>query len=292
MHDFFYKTSQKMILLADSGSTTTKWVLFNPESGSKEFCDTGGINPYFQSSEEISQLLKSELNISSSLLTSIHFYGAGCTGLNAKTKILNILSDHFNLLPAQISVESDLMAAVHSLCGNSEGICAILGTGSNSCYYDGKNIIANVPPLGYILGDEGSGAYLGRHLIADILKKQLPDNICRAFFETSGLNQDEILTKVYRHAFPNRFLASFTGFLYDNQKNKAVYNLIFNAFVSFFHRNICQYPQHTKMPVHFTGSVAWYFSDILKDAAKSKACTIGKIEKEPMEGLISYYMRV
>jgi N-acetylglucosamine kinase-like BadF-type ATPase len=274
-----------MILIADSGSTNTFWTLT-----SGNFCEsfkTSGINPYYQTSEEIYNLLKNECKENISEIKEIWFYGAGCTGLKEKEMLSNALSKHFKT--KNIEVESDLMAAARALCGNGAGIAAILGTGSNSCYYDGAKITNQISPLGYILGDEGSGAVLGRKLLGDVLKKQLSVEICELFHSAYPLMQSDILNSVYRKPFPNRFLAGFTPFLKENIHHNDIYQLVKGSFMEFFNRNIRQYPYYNTLPVHFTGSIAWHFSGVLKDAASATGCTVGEICQNPMEGLVRYH---
>ena len=190
-----------------------------------------------------------------------------------------------------IFIESDLMAAAQSLCGNDEGIAAILGTGSNSCYFDGKKIVKHVSPLGYILGDEGSGAVMGRLLVSDILKKQFPQRLIKLFFDTHNTTHGEVMENVYRKPFPNRYLARFTKFLLDNIHEEEIEKLVNDSLTSFFIRNIAQYSHAQRLPVHFTGSVAWYFSAQLRESAAKSGFVIGKITQNPMNDLLEYHKK-
>ncbi len=279
-----------MKLIADSGSTSTRWHLVTDTKDGSTQCLTAGINPFFQTDGEIVKCLEEEFILDKSKVTSIYFYGAGITGESQKNVLKSALNQLFNV--DMIFVESDLMAAAQSLCGRKEGIAGILGTGSNSCYYDGKEIVQHVSPLGYILGDEGSGAVLGKTLIADILKNQFPQRLTKLFFKTYKTTKSEILEHVYKRPFPNRYLAQFTRFLLDNCHEEEVKMLLTNNFISFFKRNIQQYPQSHRLPVNFTGSVAWYFSAFLKDAAARNGFRIGKITKNPMDGLLAFHKEV
>lgn len=277
-----------MKLIADSGSTSTRWHLVTDSTDGSTQCLTAGINPFFQNESEIVDCLKNEFILDKSKITSIFFYGAGVAGESQKNVLKSALNQHFAL--EKIFVESDLMAAAQSLCGRNEGIAAILGTGSNSCYYNGKEIVQHVSPLGYILGDEGSGAVLGKSLMADILKNQFPQSLTKLFFDTYKTTKSEILEHVYKKPFPNRYLAQFTRFMLDNCHEEEIKKLVTGSFVSFFKRNIQQYPQSHRLPVNFTGSVAWYFSAFLKDAAASTGFRVGKVTKNPMDGLLAYHM--
>ncbi|HSV77353.1 MAG TPA: hypothetical protein VLH37_10020 [Bacteroidales bacterium] len=250
-------------------------------------CQTAGINPFFQSADDIYSTLSGEFTLGREGIRKIFFYGAGCANPEKKALLSSVLKNFFEV--SSVEVESDLLAAARSLCGHSEGIAAILGTGSNSCYYDGVNIKQHVSPLGFILGDEGSGAVLGRKLVADFLKNQAPEHLQVSFEKTFGQTTAEILESVYRKPFPNRYLASFTPFLSKHISDGFVYQLVKSSFKEFFNRNIAQYPRAQSLPVHFTGSIAWHFEGVLKEAAHDCGFTIGKIIKDPMLGLIEFH---
>ena len=285
-----------MILIADSGSTKTDWCLCNQGT---ILCNiqTQGINPYHQSEEAIEAVLREELlpqltqhsafNIQNSL--DIVFYGSGCANENACNRIKKAI--HKVLETKDITVHSDLLGAARALCGYEEGIACVLGTGSNSCLYNGKEITANTPPLGYILGDEGSSAVLGRRLVGDCLKNQLPEAIRDEFLTEYGLTQEIILEKVYRQPLANRFLASLTPFLSKHREVPEVHNLLVESFVAFFVRNVKQY-RRPWLPIHFVGSIANAFAPELKEAAESLGMELGTIMRSPMEGLIKYHTGV
>ncbi|MBW6499128.1 MAG: ATPase [Bacteroidales bacterium] len=276
-----------MILIAESGSTKTTWRLLIKGKTRRLTCLTAGINPFFQSTDDILNTLEQEFTLDRKGIRQIYFYGAGCANPEKSGVVKAALMKYFGL--EQIEVESDLLAAARALCGHSEGVVAILGTGSNSCYYDGHIIRQHVSPLGFILGDEGSGAVLGRKLVADLLKNQLPDYLQARFLEMFGQTSIEIMEKVYRQPFPNRYLASFTPFLSRYIKEEPVYELVKNSFIEFFRRNIKQYPRARYLPVHFTGSIAWHFADVLKEAASQSGFTTGKIIQDPIQGLAEYH---
>ncbi len=277
-----------MILIADSGSTHTTWALVDRDCSDVVYCDTTGINPYYQNEDEIFAVLAEEFSMDVSQVKKIYFYGAGCANPEKCTLVKSFLTRHFGI--SDIEVESDLMAAARALLGRDRGIAAILGTGSNSCYYDGQKIVSNVSPLGFILGDEGSGAVLGRTLIGDILKKQLPELICNRFFEQYQLSVAEILERVYRQPFPNRFLAGFTRFIADNIEEAVIADIVRKGFAAFFVRNIALYPEASSLPVNLVGSVAYEFRTLLKEAAATTGFSVGLIMRSPVEGLVAYHL--
>lgn len=277
-----------MILIADSGSTHTTWALVDRDSSDVLYCETPGINPYYQDEDEIVAVLSDEFSMDINQVRKIYFYGAGCANPEKCALVGRALMRFFGI--CEIDVQSDLMAAARALLGRGSGIAAILGTGSNSCYYDGHKIVSNVPPLGFILGDEGSGAVLGRTLVGDILKKQVPEQICSRFFERYQLSAADILERVYRHPFPNRFLAGFTHFIADNIEEEAMSDLVRKAFAAFFVRNIALYPEATGLPVNFVGSVAYEFRELLKEAAAITGFGVGQIMRSPVAGLIRYHL--
>lgn len=272
-----------MILIADSGSTKTDWCVDNGP-----VIHTMGINPFHQSAESILQILCNELLPQlpeKVLLDEIHFYGAGCT----PEKSVIVKEALKALFPqASIQVKSDLLGAAHALCGKAKGIACILGTGSNSCYYDGEQIVQNVSPLGYILGDEGSGAVLGKRLVGDCLKNQLPQDICKAFLEAFGLTPAIIIEKVYRQPQANRFLASLTPFLSAHRDIPQIHDLLVSSFTDFFQRNVMQYP-YQDTPVHFVGSIAWHFKEEVKEAARHLGIHTGKFIQSPIGELQKYH---
>ena len=277
-----------MILLADSGSTKTDWCLVD-QKNSVTKVRTAGINPFFQSSEEIANELATHLvpHLPTTRLDSVYFYGAGCT--KEKSPIVaEALKKQFEITGA-CEVATDMLAAARGLCGHQPGIACIMGTGSNSCAYDGKDITKNVSPLGFILGDEGSGAVLGRTLVGDVLKNQLPKDIVEAFHAEYGHSNADIIDHVYRQKFPNRFLASFVPFLAKHIENKAIFDLVKENFRRFLIRNVKQYQGWEHLPIGFVGSIAYYFQQPLKEALEAEHMTIGKTIQAPMEGLIAYH---
>lgn len=280
-----------MIIIADSGSTKTDWALC---FGNKHrIVKTSGINPYMQSELQIIQLIKEELMPEIPDLDRgtpalhVYFYGAGCTPEKIPS-VQYALALGMTLSAEQITVHSDLMAAAHGLLQQREGIACILGTGSNSCHYDGQAITANVSPLGFILGDEGSGAVLGKKLVGNCLKHQFSPAICQAFEAKYGLTTAEIIQQVYRQAFPNRFLASFAPFLYEHRQEPEIEQFLIHEFEEFVQRNILAYRPFTGA-ISCTGSIAWYFREYLEKALQNHQLSVGSIVKSPLEGLIQYH---
>ena len=282
-----------MHLIADSGSTKTDWCLCNKGSVVLNI-QTQGINPYHQTEEAIEEVLREELlpqltresRLTAHSSTSIVFYGSGCANATACNRIKEAL---FKVLATEnVTVHSDRLGAARALCGHEEGIACVLGTGSNSCLYNGKEIIANTPPLGYILGDEGSSAVLGRRLVGDCLKNQLPEALRDEFLAEYQLTQEIILEKVYRQPLANRFLASLTPFLSKHKEVPEVHKLLVESFVDFFVRNVKQY-RRPWLPIHFVGSIANAFSAELKVAAESLGMELGTIIQSPIEGLVKYH---
>jgi len=278
-----------MLLIADSGSTKVDWRAIHKD-GSVQEITTAGINPYFQTNEQITYELEQHLLPAvSAEVNEIHFYGAG---VSSPEKILVLQNCFKEVFPKAVSFAyTDLLAAARALCGHKPGIAGILGTGANSCYYDGKDIADNVPACGFILGDEGSGAVLGKKLISDYLKRQLPAEISESFTQKYGLNYNSIVERVYRQPFPNRFLATFSVFLNENRANPYIYKLLRSGLEEFFTRNILQY-DYKKYPVNLVGSVAFHYSDIINDIASQYGIKIGIILKSPIDGLVDYHKSI
>ena len=277
------------ILIADSGATKTDWCLVKNGETIHQF-NAKGISPIFQSTEEIATVIKEVVypQLKDKMPDAIYFYGSGCI----PEKIENVKNAIQISFPIdKVEVYSDLVAAAHSLCGNKPGIACILGTGSNSCEWNGKEIIHQIFPLGFILGDEGSGASLGKLLVGDVLKNQLTEELKEQFLKQYKLTPAIIIENVYRKAFPSRFLASLSPFLLENIEEPSVRRIIKKSFGDFFERNVMQY-DYENNKVNFVGSIAYYYSELLKEVAKEKKITIGKINQSPMEGLIDYYNSV
>lgn len=248
------------------------------------------MNAVMLTEEEIRSRIADELvpELAGYPVEEVYFYGAGCISEDVCSNVARAISCNFPDA-ATVEVHTDLLAAARALFGRKPGIACILGTGSNSCYYDGTEIVDNVSPLGYILGDEGSGAVLGKILLGDILKNQLPADLCSKFLEQYDLDRISIIRRVYKEPQANRFLASVTPFLIENIEREEIHALVLNAFKAFFKRNIAQYPSYKTLNVNFIGSIAYYYRHVLEEAAKECGCTIGTVIKSPMEGLIKFH---
>lgn len=278
-----------MILIADSGSTKTDWcVVENGVLVQQIF--TKGTNPFFQSEEEISNEIATALlpELKTDEFDAVYFYGAGC-GFPDKIEIVHRAISKKLKVKGYVEVATDMLAAARGLCGREAGIACIMGTGSNSCYYDGENIVANVSPLGFILGDEGSGACLGKLMVGDLLKNQMTPELKEKFLKQFDLTPADIIDRVYRKPFPNRFLASLSPFLAQNINEPCVHELVLNSFKAFFKRNIMQYENYQNLKVNLIGSVAFYYKEVLAEAAEAMGIQLGTIIQSPMEGLIKYH---
>lgn len=278
-------------LIADSGSTKTTWQCVRADGGAKSPFTTDGLNPvYFSDSTALVTLLNAEVlpQLYGTAINVVYFYGAGCTGTGAE-RMTTALQTVFP--KATIAVASDLLGAARSLLGHTAGIACILGTGSNSCLYNGYNITANISPLGYILGDEGSGAVLGKRLLADVLKCQAPQSICAAFAKQYDTDATMIIDRVYRQPHPNRFLAQFTHFLNAHLTDTYVQELLHDCFCDFLRRNVRQYADYERLPLTFTGSVAAVFETQLRQAAADCALHITRITQDPLPNLIAFHQQ-
>lgn len=276
-----------IIMVADSGSTKTDWMLSSREYGILEVRTTG-INPVRDSQDAISRVIAEQLvpqMPSGVAVQGIYFYGAGCLPPYSQA-VGNVLQREFPT--ARVQVESDLLGAAHALCGHSPGVACILGTGANSCLYDGQHITAHVPPLGFILGDEGSGAVLGRTLVGNLLKGIFPTSMCQEFLEEYALSEAEIINRVYRQTQPNRFLASLVPFIARHREHALVHDMLIESFQQFLVRNVRAYG-HPEMPVNFVGGVAYVFRDELSQAVLSEGMTLGQILQSPIEKMAEFH---
>ncbi|HHU98260.1 MAG TPA: ATPase [Bacteroidales bacterium] len=278
-----------MILIADSGSTKTEWREVSDGVAGKSYISTG-INPFFVTGEEMIRLFGKELpELKGAGVSRIFFYGTGVSNASKADIVRGALSSFFGT--DKLFIGSDLLGAARSLCQNEPGIACIIGTGSNSCYYNGNEIVANVSPLGYILGDEGGGAVIGRKLVAGVLKKQLPGIVIENFFRAYPYTPAEILDNVYNMPFPNRFLGQFTRFIADNIHVPELQAIITSSFDEFIVRNVLSYPEARRYPVHFTGSIAYHFRSFLEDLLVKHRLQPGLFTLTPMENLVKYHIQ-
>lgn len=275
-----------MLLIADSGSTKTDWALVECEQ--PIVVTTQGINPFHQSREDILRILSEELQsqIDSNLVEDVYFYGSGVRP-ELEGFVETLIREEFPNVNI-VEAHSDLLGAAHALCDRKEGIACILGTGANSCLYDGDHIVKNTPALGYILGDEGSGAVIGKRFLHDLYGGRLSEKIKSEFETSTSLSLPEIIHRVYRGSMPNRFLASLSLFIHDHLDNPDVHRLVTDCFVDFFQVHISPYHRRD-LPVSFVGSIAWYYQKELREVADALDFVVGAILRTPLEGLVRYH---
>lgn len=275
------------ILIADSGATKCEWRLVY--KGKNKTILTQGISPYFLNSAQISDLLNKELvpKIKHAKVTDIHFYGTGLSNKENAAIIKKVLKGHFP--KAKIEVQTDLLAAARALCGRKKGIACILGTGSNSCYFDGKKIVKNSPGIGYVLGDEGSGAYLGKKVVQYYLYHTFDEDLHIRFEKRFQVSPIEILDQVYKHPLANRYLATYAIFLAENRGHYMVENIIEDGLNDFFFTHLYKYRESWTLPIHFIGSIAYGFKDVLKELCNTYELELGNVIKAPMQGLLAYH---
>lgn len=278
-----------MKLIADSGSTKTDWVVVEDEKVLGKI-QTQGINPFHQDEATIESVLRHELlpQLPCSKADTLYFYGSGLRE-ELKPKMRKIFENVFASNPfAIVHFENDLLGAARALCGREEGIACILGTGANSCLYDGEKIVQNTPPLGYILGDEGSGAVLGKLFMNAIFKHPKFADIRDAYLQASGLTMPDIINKVYRQPLANRFLASTSSFISQHLDFEPLRQLVIDNFRAFFQHNVVQY-QRQELPIHAVGSIAYYYQRELQEAATLEGFQLGTVLRSPLEGLLLYH---
>jgi N-acetylglucosamine kinase-like BadF-type ATPase len=279
-----------MLLIADSGSTKCDWRLVAEDKSYTDY-ETVGINPYFHSEEVIeAELQKNEgLMAHADRVTALFFYGAGCSSQQLKRIVDNGLSRIFR--KAQIYVDHDLVAAAFSVYEDDPCIACILGTGSNSCHFDGDIVREEVPAIAYILGDEGSGSYFGKKLLADFLYKRLPREMQEALVNSYGLNKDIIIDRVYRKPHANVYLASFMPFITEFKALPYVQGMIREGIAKFLDIHVCCFKDYQKVKTHFIGSVGYFHEDILREECEKLNVLVGKIVKKPIDGLYDYHIR-
>ena len=279
-----------MILVADSGASKSDWVLID-NAGEQMSFQLVGLNPFYVDTKKIETILSKELTpfIESKKVEKIYFYGAGCSSVFKSMTVEDALFKIFR--NAEVVIESDLLGAARALFGEEEGIACILGTGSNSCYYDGKKVVENVMSLGYFFGDEGSGAHMGKLFLKDYMLGNLPKDVNSAFKKEFNYTRDNILDAIYNLPFPNRYLASFCEFYSDHLSNKYVFELVTNSFREFFINQIEQYKKHKDVPISFVGSVAYYFEQMLRQIGTEFEVKIDKVLRSPINALAEYHKK-
>ncbi len=281
---------QKNILIAESGSTKTDWVLIGDKNTKR--LSTQGLHPYLQGADEIIYILKNELKLdpAKTVVDEIYFYGAGVNSRDSKKVILKALKSCF--ATKKIFTEGDLLAAARATCKDEKGIACILGTGSNSCFYNGSKITTKLPSLGYVLGDDGSGNHIGRKILQYYFQGIMDKELAANFENTYDVELETILNNIYREPFPNRYLARFAKFALDNRGHYMIENIAEDCLNDFFINNLLHYKQIHKVPVHFSGSVADSFKDIIQQLCYQYEITLGKVVKRPIDELVKYYKSI
>ena len=278
-----------MILIGTSGSTKCDWELVKEGKPFKQF-STNGVNPFFHTEEEIASAINQapELASHQADIKVVYFYGAGCHNKAMKVIVERALNGVFP--KSHLYVNHDIVAAAFATYDGSPAITCILGTGSNSCYFDGDMVKQGVPALDYILGDEGGGSYFGRKLLKLYLYKDLPEALQNAFEKEYHVSQTEILENVYMKPYANVYLASFMKFVQAHKNDPYIYHMVKDGFTEFVKYHVLCYPKHQSIPVHFVGAVAFFFKDILAEVCQSYKVQLGKVIKEPIEALVKYHV--
>jgi len=278
-----------MILLADSGSTKCDWIIID-NSNTRHKTSTMGFNPFFHSTDFIvGKIRENELFKSyQTKIKEIYFYGAGCSSANRKLILENALKQFFTHA-TKIDVDHDLTAAALATTPKEKGIACILGTGSNSCFYDGQQVHENVPALGYILGDEGSGSYFGKILLSDWLYHKMPPELSTLFQKKYNLCKEGIFTAIHKESHPNVYLASFMPFVSENKEHPYLKEMIYQGLAKFISIHVWCYDNFREVKVNFVGSIAYYFKDILEEVAQNHRFVIGRVEKKPIDSLAEYH---
>ena len=276
-----------MILIADSGSSKTDWRVIDDQGKVQQF-RTIGFNPFYQTAAEMAVGMQTtDLLKLKGKIAQVFFYGAGCTSEKNRSTVVQIINSFYE--KALVTVDHDLMAAARATCGHEPGIACILGTGCNSGDYDGADIVANRPTPGYLLGDEGGGAYIGKHFLQDFIYDDMPSHIREQVVVEYGLTDLIIQENVYQRPFPNRYMASFCNFISKHKADPYCYLLYYNGFKDFFHRHVMRYENYQEKPVSFVGSIAYYNSDILRKVAADLGIHVKIILETPIAGLTLYH---
>ncbi len=279
-----------MILIADSGATKTTWCLMGDRR--KKMIHTQGISPYFLNTQQITELLQKELmpKLKDAAIDEIFYYGTGCS--NA-LNVAIVKAALRSVVPTakKITVNHDMMGIARAACGTTKGVSCILGTGSNSCVFNGKKITKNNPAPGFILGDEGSGAYLGKKVVQHFIYNTFNEDLMHKFKLKFNTSYIEIVRNVYKEPLPNRYLASFAPFLSENRGHYMIENIIEDGLSDFFFTHLYKYTETWTLPIHFVGSVAFYFKDVLQELCSSFELQLGKVIKAPMDGLIEFHSK-
>lgn len=278
-------------LIADSGSTKTDWAVINAQSGGLKVFQSAGINPFYQTAEEIVPVLQTQVmpNLEGEI-QKVFFYGAGCADEKSSRPVTDALKQCIPFATV-VEVASDMLGAARGLCGHEAGLACILGTGANNAFFDGQQITHSIGSLGFWLGDEGSGSYLGKTLVVHYLQNELPEDLHQSFARTyPEINRLAVLDHAYKKPYPNRYFAGFSSFIAENRSHDFIAQLLRDAFGLFVQKYILKHQDAQRYPVHFAGSIAYYYQDILQPVLIEKGLKPGRILKSPLEGLIQYHM--
>jgi glucosamine kinase len=277
-----------MKLIADSGATKTSWMLLGKRS--KKEIQTQGLSPYYFTAEQMAEVIQLELvpQMGKKEIEDIHFYGTGCATPALQQVVKKALQK--SIMPVgKIEVQSDLTGAARSVCGHQKGIACILGTGSNSCVYNGKKVVKNNPAPGFILGDEGSGAYLGKKVLQHFIYNTFDEELLHKFQQKFQTDYRTILDNVYKQPWPNRYMAGFAIFLGENRGHYMVENILEDSFSDFIMTHLYKYSETWSLPIHFCGSIAWHFRDKLKEVCEGFGLQSGNILQAPIAGLAVFH---
>ena len=279
-----------MMLIADGGSTKSNWCFIDKNKDQHVYFNTEGYNPYFIDTASIIESLQTSLpeDLDKNAIELVYYYGAGCSTKEKNEVVIKAMSSVFP--NAQVNVDHDLLAAARALLGRKPGFASILGTGTNTCIYDGTDITYHIDSLGHYLGDEGSGSFIGKRLLRDFMRGLLPDVLHENFTSQFGLSNEDILDALYNKPLPNRFLASFAKFVYDNNNLKYCRDIVKEGFTTFFNNLVCNYPNYQNYSFNCIGSVGYNFRDILSAVADEKGMEVGKIIRSPIDDLVQFHL--
>jgi glucosamine kinase len=276
-----------MILIADSGSSKIDWRFLGSDKRIQQ-AYSAGFNPYYQPIDDLRKNIRQDLvPLISEKVSKIFFYGTGVSSPKNQEVVRAAFLEFFP--GASVEIEWDLLAAARALCGREPGIACILGTGSNSCLYDGKTITDQVANLGWILADEGSGATIGKKFLFDYLRKLMPATLTEQFRQRFPFSREEFLERIYQQEKPSTFLATFSKFIFQHLKEPYCYKLVYDSFAEFYENNVMRYEGYKNLKVHFVGSIAFYYSDLLRQVANDKGVTVKNILEGPIAGLTLYH---
>lgn len=275
-----------MILVADSGSTKTDWRLINGQEIKQFECK--GLNPDFNTTEDVREAVATTFDmLNKSEVSALYFYGSGCSSPSRNAIVEKGLTEVFP--SAEIHVWHDLLGAARASCGKDKGLAGILGTGSNCCLFDGEEIIEEYRTGGYIMGDEGGGVYLGKKLLKAFIEERLPNELRERFIKRYDLNVDGILHNLYKEAYPNRFMASFSNFIFHHKQDPFIAQLISDSFEDYFDIQVCRFEEYKEIPLNLVGSIAFYYHDFIREVAAAKGVRVGTILEKPISGLSLYH---